>query len=372
VRWEYYLGGMLAALLSFVLRAMPAVGEEIIGEAIAAGLRAVAWFFAFGVLERVAWSRGEYVSGLVVGIVACLALLLVAPGLTYPSVAGLLWIAVALVLALVNPPVEGWLGRQGWVSAIALPLFLGGGFGYLALIYSPAAIAAYNIQKARLATALFFIDHERKPEERTIRDPSKYVRERILAPLEEADKNDRGNVRTRVLLVSWWVQLWAINPWNQPATETAGRALRGWAEQARLANPEGREPYLAEYEARIRIATVLRHMKENAEKDMKKKPKQTPAQKRLNTQLVKDLQLKITNQYQFAVNALKPYLSRDPTDPHLHYRLAEALFEGGAPAAGREEAAEADRLDSLVGPQRKLRLEQRAQLVKWLEEKSSP
>jgi hypothetical protein len=415
LRWEYYLGGMLAALFSFVLRTTPMLGEHILPEAISAGLRAVAWFIAFGVLERVAWSRGEYVGGLVVGITALLLLLLVAPGLTYPSVAGLLWVAVALVLAVVSPPVPGWLGRQGWVSAIALPLFLGGGFSYLALIFSPAALAASNIQKAKLAGGLFIIDQTRKPDERaavvdsaawawsiprftvadcslalwvarspvsppderTIRNPLRYINEKVIQPLDQADRDERsedprrgGNVRTRVLLASWWVQQWAISPVAQRNADTGGKGI-AWAVLAQTANPEGREGYRAEYEARVRIAGVMRLLEQRMEMEAKNLKLPEP-QRQNNLRIAQDLKARIQKQYLLAAQALEPYVPRDPTSPEHPYLIAAALFQAGDRVGGRLRAQQAIDLDNVVGEPRRLPRPQREQLLEWLVGRTSP
>jgi hypothetical protein len=374
VRWEFYLGGMLGAVLSFVLRVQPLLGEDIVPEAIAAGLRAVAWFVAFGVLERVAWSRGEYVGGLMVGIAALLLALLVVPGLTAPSVAGLLWLAVALVLALVAPPVPSWLGRQSWISALVLPVFLGGGVGYMALVFYPAEVVASNTQKARLAGGLFFIDQDKRPDKRTIGNPLKYLRTRVIEPLEEAEKLDRGqdgkgNVRTRVLLASWSVQLWALSPLAMGNADVGGKAV-AWAVLARAANPEGPEGYLAEYEVRERIARILRLLVERLKKDAAA-PKVKKAQKEQSLRLAKDLEGKVRKQYTLAGDALEPYLPRDPTNPQLRYRLAEARFKAGDTDAGLEHAREAQKLDARVSEPRKLSDPQREQLRQWLEKGTS-
>jgi hypothetical protein len=413
VRWEYYLGGMLAALLSFLLRSKGLLGEDILPEAISAGLRAVAWFIAFGVFERVAWSRGEYVSALAVGIAAMLLLLVVAPGLAYPSVAGLLWLAVALVLALVSPPVPGWLGRQGWITPVALPLFLGGGFSYLALVFSPAAIAASNTQKARLAGALFLVDQARKPDEqmatvhsatwawasprltpadcslalwvarspisndrRTIRNPIRYINEQIIQPLKQTDKEEksdndhRGNVRTRVLLASWWIQQWALDPLDQ-RNSGGERTAVAWAVLARTANPEGREGYRAEYEARVRNASVLRLWSERLERDAKD-PRMREPQKQNLLRITANWRGQIREEYRRAAAALEPYAPKDPTSPEYPYLIAAALMQAGDVAGARRWGQQAIDVDNAVGTPRKLPEAQRRQALEWLVGRSSP
>src|SRR5207245_10902093 len=86
IGWEYYLGGMFGVLLGFVLRASRLPAGDLPDEAIGAGVRSMAWFAAFGLLERVAWTDRERVVGLVGGAVACLLCLLVSDGIGFPSV----------------------------------------------------------------------------------------------------------------------------------------------------------------------------------------------------------------------------------------------------------------------------------------------
>src|SRR5262249_37805548 len=124
VRWEYYLGGMLAAILSFVLRASSVGPNEVMTEAFGAGLRSIVWFLAFALFERLAWSPGEYVGSLLVGVVALLLALLVWPGLLAPAVASLLFVAIGLILAVVQPQPAAWLPAH-FVAGIGLPVLLG-------------------------------------------------------------------------------------------------------------------------------------------------------------------------------------------------------------------------------------------------------
>jgi len=72
IGWEYYLGGMFGVLLGFVLRASQLPAGALIDEALTAGVRSMAWFAAFGLLERVAWTDRERVAALAAGVAACL------------------------------------------------------------------------------------------------------------------------------------------------------------------------------------------------------------------------------------------------------------------------------------------------------------
>src|SRR5262249_32324510 len=72
VRWEYYIGGSLGLLLGFVLRVGALPPEDVLGEAVGAGLRAVVWFAAFALYERVRWTDAERVGALAAGVAALL------------------------------------------------------------------------------------------------------------------------------------------------------------------------------------------------------------------------------------------------------------------------------------------------------------
>src|SRR5262249_3239340 len=85
VRWEFYRGGTFGLGRGFVLRAGAALPEEITAEAIAAGVRAVAWFGAFALYERVPWSDGERVLALAAGALALVLALVGMDGISFPS-----------------------------------------------------------------------------------------------------------------------------------------------------------------------------------------------------------------------------------------------------------------------------------------------
>jgi hypothetical protein len=78
------------------------------------------------------------------------------------------------------------------------------------------------------------------------------------------------------------------------------------------------------------------------------------------------LRLEVKEQYRLAALALDAYRKRDPTDPLIHFQLAEAYFGEGNTTVALERAEQARKLDCLVREPRKLTDQQRQQLEKWL------
>jgi O-antigen ligase len=86
-RWEFYLGGMLGLILSFLLRVSSGSAAEdglsaqdrILGEGVWATIRSLFWFTSFAILERVHWPARLRGLVLTAGVGALLLNLLVSP-----------------------------------------------------------------------------------------------------------------------------------------------------------------------------------------------------------------------------------------------------------------------------------------------------
>ena len=131
VRWEYYLGGVMGLLLGFALRLPPLNdADAVLQEGIAASARSLVWFFAFALFERIQWTDQQRVVALTAGIAALLATLSVSGGIGFPSVAGPLWFAAALLMAsLARTP---FIFDRARVPSLGLPVPI---LGSLFLIY---------------------------------------------------------------------------------------------------------------------------------------------------------------------------------------------------------------------------------------------
>lgn len=366
--WEFYLGGMIGLVLAFILRAAHAAQEDIIPETVAAGVRAVAWFAAFGLFERVAWSAEEQVGALASGAAALLLCLLVQSGIDFPSVTVFLWVSVALVLSAVTPEPAGWLSRLPAVNALAVPVLLAGAFGYFAFLFYPAAASAAAMRRSAERGAAFLEEMNKSPKLRsTTFDPVVQL-DRVLEPLRGAVKDDPENVRLLVALSVWSSQLARFTSGSK-GVHPAQEAL-DYAREARKANPEGPEGYLAEYGANMNFARDYTRAAEELEKE--KPDEKRPGSAKERAQAVLRLRMTAKRRFADAAAALEAYYrQRDPMDPVLRVLLAEALFGEGRDREALEQARAARRLDERVRPPRKLSDQQRQQVEGWLKKVSA-
>jgi hypothetical protein len=372
VRWEYYIGGMVGIVLSFLLRAFGLSVEDLVNEAIAAALQSVAWFAAVAAYERIAWSENERVVSLTAGIAAMLLVLLVNAGVGFPSVVGLLWISIALVLAIVTPrPVE-WLSRHRVAYMLPLPVLAAGAFCYFTFIfYSPSA-GSHADWRVRYLEDYFHNQQIKAPEERKLADADRagFIYVGIISPILRAEREDPGNVRLRVKLASWYGEMARYRDQRNLKGPNDLQWSRIWAEQARKANPEGRESYEVGYNVQRRLARAYIAEAEQNEKELRE-TKKLPVQRREQLKRLVSLNRTLTKSHsEQAAKILEPYVRRDPTNPDLHYHLAVALYSADKPDAARKEANDAFWLDNRVGAPRKLTHLQREQLMNWLGKES--
>jgi hypothetical protein len=357
VRWEYYLGGMLGVLLGFVLRAAGLPREEIVGEALSAGLRSVAWFAGFALYERIAWTDGERVTVLAAGVVGCLAYWLTADGVSFPSVAGPFWVVVALLMGIVAPAPSGWTMRERLGLTLPVPVLSAVALVFFLFVLVPVATAASTTRRA-LNTGRYLLEKMRKRE---IKKPEHYLRAAVITPLQEAARDDPDNARIRIHLAQWYGELWARNPSprkGEPAERAVHEAVENLKRAKRL-NPNGAEVFLAEYQLHLRATAVLMHLLKLVQQS--KMPPQEKKKQAAN------LTRKLHIQRKLASDSLQRLVRLDPTDAPLRFRLADVLFASGDAAQGRKEAEEAQRLDRCAArPWRELTDPQREQVRRWL------
>ena len=377
VAWEFYLGGMIGLVLAFILRAGHLPTEDIIPEAIAAGLRAIVWFAAFGVFESIAWSNEEHVGSLTAGVSAMFLCLLVQSGIDFPSVSLFLWVAVALILAVVTPEPAGKLSRLPAVNALAVPALLGIAFAYFALVFYPASASVTALRRSQQAGAFFLSEMDKPAKLRSSAfDPIAQLG-RAIGPLEGATREDPDNVRLLVSLSTWYSYL---ARYSAPTAEVNPAQLALFAaRKARKANPEGAEGYLAEYIWCLNFARTLLAEADALEKEKPDPKRPTAAADRTREATRRRLTAKRLNGE--AAQALEAYYrKRDPNDPVIRYLLAEALFGEDRVPDAIEQARQAKRLDDAAmrpgdeGPQRtprSLSKQQRQQVEEWLKRGSA-
>ena len=347
VHWEFYVGGMFGLLLGFVLRANGLPPDEIIPETWAAALRAVVWFAAYGLLERVPWSDRGRALALTAGVAALLLNLCVSDGIGFPSVAVPLWVAVALALNAVCLKPVAWLSRSGAAMILPLPILVGVILGYGTYILYPV-LAADGLMREAVRAVDAYQKERANPTEG-------YLRKKVIAPLEQARQLTPDDARLHVQLASWYGSVWDLNLRHTQVSDvkTAERAI-GHGMIATHLDPDGAQGYLVQYHLRRQFAAIN-------EAIAKSGPNRDPL-------FVAEKEQEAKKQYRMAAEALAPFVEKnDPTDAKLHYLLALAWFKAGDADKGREQAEAARRLDEGVTlPTRRLTDPQRKQVREWL------
>jgi O-antigen ligase len=349
VRWEYYVGGMIGLVLAFWLAAGGQPSSELVGEAVAAGLRSIVWFAAFGLLEHIAWPGRGRALVLATGVAALLLNLCVSGGIAFPSLATPLWVAVALGLASLGSA----MGQPGPQPAdrheqpthpsrsavwelIPLPLFIGLVLAYATYVFDPVTTAMARVEQSRQNARALTSRQKNRKGAVTPADFERFV----IDPLEEAVRLDLGNAHIHCLLAERYGYLWRMAQLPQLKKKALAHAVH-----AQQLDPQGRQGYLAEYEVRESFFSQV---------------KDPQGQKQEKTE---DRQ-----EYEKAAEALLRYEPFNPSDPTLHYLIASAFFKAGDESGGRQEAALAVELDAPSGNPRlrKLTEPQRRDVQKWL------
>jgi tetratricopeptide (TPR) repeat protein len=371
IPWEFYLGGMVGLVLGFLLRVggVAQTPEAVFVEGLAAGGRSLLWFPAFALLERVGWTGRGRTLALTAGVAALLLNLLVSGGISFPSVAGPLVIAMALGAG--SRPLA-WLGQGRAVLALPVPILTALAAIYLVFVFGPVNEGLAEAGKAMRAARDFQEDAAKPAGKREIKSwqAYTYVKRFVVGPLEQAVKDDPENARLRVLLAEWYGELWAQVPVNDQLRKQALQMLEQKVQgtkESRGIDPEGRAGYLTDYHLRVRFARMLEASPlPGAAIGVTYRAHLFTVWPRILTAL-RAGPGEAKNQYRLAARVLEKYLPNDPTDATLRYQLAEALFRGGETAAAREQAREALRLDQASKrPTRSLTDPQRKQLEEWL------
>jgi hypothetical protein len=345
---------MFGLLLGFVLRVNTATPDDIMTETYAAAVRSVAWFAAFALLERLAWTERGRVLALTTGIIALLLNLSVSGGIGFPSVAGPLWIAVALALnAAALRPVP-WLSRAGAAMIVPLPIFLGLFLGYGVYILYPVLASDGLMREAAQAVA-YFQGERNKPrvvQSAGLRDrPVPFLQKAVIERLEQAARLTPDDARIYVQLAWGTHQIWELNPrQSRQELPIAERALQ-YGEKATQLDPHGAAGYLVQYQIRMRYAE-----RNEASAERLRRNHGDPI-------LINDREQTAREQYKLAAQKLEEFLPNDPHDAALHFALWRAWHRASDKEKASEHAATALELDDLVTTRaRKLTDSQRKQL----------
>jgi hypothetical protein len=364
-RWEFYVGGMLGLVVGFVFRAMDQSADEILLEGAYCFGRSLVWFGVFALFDRIPWSLASRPIALTAGVAALLLNLLVSGGIAMPSVAQPLWIVMALTLNSLDPETaDASRSAKRLPRVLPLGILAGIGAAYFVLLFHPAIRCGGELSHARRSYA--FWRSELLPRWRGIIDMDRryiasifascnagplhplamlrlsqlgpqatlgagsYLQTYILSRLERAVDADPANALAWLELAEWYGELCKV----VPAPEVIRQAIHG-AEQAKLLDPDNKDPYVFEHSLHTLIAEYFRQ-RERAE-------------------------------YGQAAVALRAAVERDPTNAGLRYQLAETLFLADLPVDGRRHARIAQELDEqATHPERALTPSQREQIRRWL------
>src|SRR5262249_2930896 len=152
-------------------------------------VRSVVWFASYGLLERIAWSDRGRALALMAGVAALLVNLSVSGGIGFPSVAGPLWVAVALTLSALPPRPLPWLSRPGAAQILPLPIFGALALGYALYLVYPVMSSDSLQREALLRAAYFRAEAAKSTEEqddKIRRDMAGWLQRNVIGLLLEA------------------------------------------------------------------------------------------------------------------------------------------------------------------------------------------
>lgn len=350
-RWDLYVGGMAGLLVGFILRVGGESPDVMLGETIAAGMRALVWFAALAVFEALSWPAWALGCVLTAGLTALLLNLAVSGGIAFSSVAALLWAVAALVLSPGQSGDEPGAGRTNRRQLLVLPACVVLALIYLVFVFIPVATSAAQVQKAASA-GLALQEQLAARKGPALRHRSQYLQEQVIRPLQEATRLTPDDARAWARLVPWYGELWRLK--LQPGAESADakEQARHAVEAATIAqrlDPQSPQGYLAEHHLRLSFA---RQMEEEA--------RRAPAK---DAARLKEM---ARDEHRRAAEVLGRYLPHDPTDLNLRYLRARALAKAGDKEAAQEQAEAILALDAQTGRStRRLTDPQRQDLQMW-------
>jgi tetratricopeptide (TPR) repeat protein len=377
--WDIYLSGMAGLLLGFVLRVVYLPHAEIPVEGAWGAFRAIVWFAAFGVLERISWTGRTRVLALSAGVAALLLHLTLAQGISFPAVVQPLWVIAALALNLREPPPESWTSRLWLGQFLPVPLLGTVAMVYFGLVFYPAAQGESAYRSARRAgheymeREITLAREEKKPRARPA-DLVKALQERVIKPLEEVAAAN-PDAKYQLELAKWYGLLARLQPRNLAFMTKATWYALG----ARRLDPAGRDGYildaqlLAQY-GQYRLQRIGRYQVANLlwGPNLVFSPMQ-PLGCCMELLVVRGLRSDARGVLLNAALAYREAIGCDPNNPRLHARRAEVLFLVGNKAEARDEAEKAEELDQQTeNPLRKLTQQQREQVRARLDAASSP
>jgi O-Antigen ligase len=377
VRWEFYVGGMFGLLLAFVLRVSESSQDEILIEAVKAGVGSVFWFGSFALFEQILWSNRARLLALTAGITAALLNMLVSGGINFPSIAGLIWCAAALALNAADLTPNAWASRFKPLLYAPLPLLAGVAVLYLLLVYYPVT-TSLSVEKRSLAKK----DEWKQTAQKDLAKNRPLAgslqrffpaRKEIIDPIDKAMREeDPDNVRLPLVLADLEAEQWRESGSFRQlgSTETSKKWKDKAVEYARIAqriDPEGLGGYTKEYELHQQFAWgwELPH-KMPALFGLGARMAELNFLRRRGPSYEEALEER-KKEYHLATDALKKVIEKDPFNPRWYYQLASCLYRAEEPDEARRYAEQAGNLSNRnTWSTRSLSKEQKEQLQRWL------
>ncbi len=365
-RWahaEFYAGGMAGLLLGYVLRQTGRSPDEMLWAplphpddaivyGVTAGVRGVIWFASFALLVNVPWTRRQLGLALTAGVVAVLVNLLVSGGISFPALAGPLWLVIGLALGCRQERALGTTWNN-WLALVApFPVVAGVAVAYLTTVFLPVT-RSYGLALKAMAEARFYLTQRAtsgEPTEsgkRQITNPFKFLLDGVILPLDEAVRDaDPGDSHRIAQLGHWYGEAWSVLPrktlQEKDFSDSISHLALACARVGQHRDPMGTELLLLEYQLRERFAAGLVNF-----------PREQKAHR------------------EAAEAAIARLIKLDPTDPRWYYQRASVLSELGKTTECREMAQQALNLDmEQTHPNRRLTPVQRVHINRWLEPRS--
>jgi hypothetical protein len=168
-------------------------------------------------------------------------------------------VVLALALAIAAPRAQEWLGKQSFLLFAPVPILAGAALAYGLFIVVPIAVSANATLKAGNNGARFLQRALGATSTWQLQDPVPYIQQEVLAPLETADRESPGNVRTLRKLSRWWLELWTLVSGDPRPLALSLQSM----ERAKQACPEGPQVYFEAYELRMQLNNVTLLMASN-------------------------------------------------------------------------------------------------------------
>jgi hypothetical protein len=368
VRWEFYVGGMFGLLLAFVLRVTERSQDEIVIEAVKAGVQSVLWFASFALFEQIVWSDRARLLALAAGATAALLNLMVSGGIGAPSVACMLWCVIALAMNSAGATPNAVVGRFRPQLYFTLPVLGTVAVLYMTYVFYPVA---NSVSQMKHATAKQLGLETQVGNNRLMAGAfANIFSAKDLEPVEKALAEDPDNADLCNYLANRYAWLWAnnVNAARRAGIESPSKQIEkalDYAEREKRLDSEGRDAYLLKAELHRRIA------------EQWELPEDLPGLHPFGAVVwltVKKARAteegwaeKRREQYDLAAAALAHAVNHDPNNAQMHYRLADALYLAGRNSEAAPHAERALYLDDKAnGLTRKLSKGQRLHIYQWL------